>query len=153
MLEAFKTLSHELQRTYEFSTAELISVIKHEDTIPATAFDSKLTPFESAARYLEQNGKSITQIAATLGRPPSVIMRTLSHSKRKQAVLVYADTEYSVPATLFSDKTLSFSENLCTYLQKRYTLSNAAIAKLVGLDQRTVWTVLSRAAKKRGEQR
>lgn len=152
MLELFRTLAQELQDTYHFSAEELAAAIRHEEErIPATAFNSALTPFETLVRYLEEKGRTDDEIAALLGRAPSVVHKTLAHSHEKQkAKLQYSTTEHAIPVALFADKSHSFSEHLCLYLRDERKLSNADIAKTVGLDPRTVWTVLHRAGK-RGE--
>jgi hypothetical protein len=152
MLELFKTLSRELQETYSIPEAELAAALRPaEHRVPATAFANKLTPFETVCRYLSDQ-LSVEQIAKIVDRPPSVIEKTLRHSHAKQPEkLAVPATEHFVPATIFADKSHSFSEHLCLHL-KREKLTNAQIGKLVGLDPRTVWTMLDRASKRGGKQ-
>jgi DNA-binding transcriptional regulator LsrR (DeoR family) len=148
-IELFKALATELSEKYGYSEAAIVALVKPEEhAIPATAFANNLTPFETVCRYLEQQGISQTHISKLLGRAPSVIKRTLEHSRDKQkGTLRVTNTPYTVPATLFADKSRTPATQLCTYLTQQYGLTQTQIAKLVGLNPRTVWTILHRGGK------
>jgi DNA-binding CsgD family transcriptional regulator len=54
----------------------------------------------------------------------------------------------NIPITVLSDRSLSPLEAICLYL-KEQGLTNHQIAQSVGRDDRTIWTVINRAKKKR----
>ncbi len=152
LLDAFSALAEEL-RAQGVQEEELLGVIRGlGDGIPATAFATNLTPFETASRWLLEHGRDEEEIAHIVGRSPSVVRKTLANSNTKHPErLQAAQTDYGVPAPLFGDKRYTFSEHVCMHLKRRYALTNTQIARTIGLDPRTVWTVLHRAEKKGGE--
>lgn len=58
--------------------------------------------------------------------------------------------EYSIPITIFSNRTLSTLEHIITYLKEHHKMRYKEIATLLNRDQRTIWTTYQRAKKKRG---
>jgi len=53
-----------------------------------------------------------------------------------------------VPAAVFSDRGLSFSEALINYLWAGHRLSPSQIGRLLAMDRRNVWTIMSRISRK-----
>ena len=60
-----------------------------------------------------------------------------------------AGLDILIPTAIFLERKLSFFESLIDYPREVYGLSFRQIAALLGRDQRNVWTIYSRAAKKR----
>jgi len=67
-------------------------------------------------------------------------------SYQKEGITI-KDTNYYVPITIFND-TFSIMEAVVTYLKDHYNLKFSQIARLVGKNDRTVWTTYTRAKKK-----
>ena len=149
ILSIWKTLALELQETYGYKQSTLIAQLRIEgDAIPLTAFGHNFTPLEAAARYLQYAGKTSKETAHLLGRTRSAIERALLHSHLKAKTIAYTETEYLIPASAFK-ATRPASEALCTYLREHYAFTNKQIADALHIDQRTVWTVLDRATKRK----
>ncbi len=63
-----------------------------------------------------------------------------------------AETQFSeilIPSTIFCDRSISFLESLVEYLKEQLNLSYHEIAMLTNRDERNIWTLYSRVAKKR----
>jgi len=58
-----------------------------------------------------------------------------------------------IPSSIFKDRTLSVLEAMVEYLKEKQNLTYHQIALLLNRDERNIWTVYSRAKKKRGNQR
>jgi hypothetical protein len=59
------------------------------------------------------------------------------------------DASISIPSYIFRDRTLKPLEAIVEYLHVHHKLTLHQIAKLLARDDRTVWTVLDRARRKR----
>ncbi|MFH1307246.1 MAG: hypothetical protein ABIH72_00140 [archaeon] len=59
------------------------------------------------------------------------------------------EKEISIPSSIFKDRKLKVLEVLVEYLKEKLNLSYHEIALLLNRDDRTIWTVYSRARKKR----
>lgn len=153
LLEAFGKIVDLLRTQADLTPEELTQAVQDASyKVPVTVYDSDLTPFEATTRYLYEKELLVSRIAELLGRAPSVVQKTLdaSYDKRPEPVKA-VPTKFEIPVSRYADKSLGFSEHLCTYL-KDEGLTNAQISRIIGLDQRTVWTVLNRAEKKRGDE-
>jgi hypothetical protein len=65
--------------------------------------------------------------------------------KEKEAV----DSSVAIPSAVFRDRTLKPLEAIVEYLHDVQKLTLHQIAKLLNRDDRTIWTVLNRAKRKR----
>ena len=59
------------------------------------------------------------------------------------------DFSLNIPSYIFRDRTVSVLEAIVEYLKETKKLTFHQIAKLLGRDDRTVWTCYYRAKKKR----
>jgi len=111
---------------------------------------SHLSGLESIVKYLRENKKlSYKDISVLLHRNPKTLAVSYAVSKRKrqESYKEFFDKDIArIPFTSFSEN-LSILESICTHL-KSLGHSYAEIGRLVGRDQRTVWTVCDRARKK-----
>ncbi len=57
--------------------------------------------------------------------------------------------KYTVPISVFADRTLASLEAIVEFLKENYGLSYHEIAELLHRDDRTIWTCYHRAKKKR----
>jgi transcriptional regulatory protein LevR len=67
--------------------------------------------------------------------------------KKKEDDLVISTV--NIPTSIFRDRSLSVLEAVVEYLKEHHNLNYHQIARLLNRDERTVWTVYSRAKKKR----
>lgn len=58
-----------------------------------------------------------------------------------------------IPSSIFKDRTLSVLEAIVEYLKEKQNFTYHQIALLLNRDERNIWTVYSRAKKKRKDQR
>lgn len=145
LAQVFQTLADDLREKHGFSDDELHALLSAEETIPATAFDNNLTPLETLTHHLADDQLK------KLNRPKQTLQNAQENARKKAPDgLTPAPSKHHIPITIFGDRTLSPLEHLCTHL-KEQGLRNNEIAQTIGRNPRTVWTVLSRADKKRGE--
>jgi hypothetical protein len=57
--------------------------------------------------------------------------------------------KYSIPLSIVCDRKVSIFETIVEYMKDHYGLTYHEIAVLLNRDDRTIWTVYNRAAKKR----
>ncbi|HJX05878.1 MAG TPA: hypothetical protein VJ461_04145 [Candidatus Nanoarchaeia archaeon] len=115
--------------------------------LPISIFKNKLTPLQVVIKYLRENlSKSNKQIAMLLGRDQRAIWSTYK-SVEKAKIEWKEDSDIQVPLEIFRDEKLSAFEALVIFLLN-LELNYSDIARLLGKDPRTIWTVYSRAKKK-----
>ena len=126
---------------------------KGEIYLPLTLFKSELTPFQTLIKYLRENlGLPNKKIAKLLARDTKAVWNAYKLVKHTKAISVEESPIQSpvqVPISIFKDDRLSTLEALVRFLAK-LDLSYAEIGRLLGKDQRTIWTVAHRAKTKLG---
>lgn len=140
-----------LKEKYGLSENEILDIIKERTiAVPVSIFNNKLAPLEALVLYLKKHlNYKFSEIALMLNRDQSTIWLTYQNSLKKK-VRIEEKSEIFIPLEIFSDRKLSILENITEYLRDK-GLSLKEIAKLVGKDNRTIWTVYNRAKKKRGK--
>jgi len=143
------------QLSEECETSEIPSVfylnLKHqgETYLPVTIFQNPVTPLQAIIKYLKENlGFKNKKIALLLNKDTKTIWAAYNHAKKKQ--LVIDETEMHIPLSIFKHEKLSASESIVSFL-KNLGMNYAEIARLLKKDQRTIWTLYSRALKKQDE--
>lgn len=120
--------------------------------IPISVFENEeLSALEAIVKYLkEHNGMRLSEIARATGRDPRAIGVTYKFASKKLKVnLRITKSRYFFPVRILRDRKLSVLENIVEYIRKRYALNYHEIALLLKRDERTIWTVHSRAGQKR----
>ena len=74
-----------------------------------------------------------------------------SSKKKHPEQLVVSETKYVIPISKLSNRKFSAFESVVDYLKTRFELSYHEIAVLLNRDDRTIWTVHSRAKAKKGK--
>jgi len=140
----------------EYGPCEVVSVfylnLKYEDEIyiPVALFQNKLTPLQIIVKYLKENlSKTNKQIALLLNRDPKTTWITYKSVKKKKPLLA-KEAGIQIPLSIFRNRKLSTLEALVRFL-KNLDIKYSEIARLLNKDQRTIWTVYSRAKKKLGK--
>ena len=89
-------------------------------------------------------------IAVLLKRDDRTVWATYAKGRSKMiAPFHLLPSKYVMPAILFAERRLSVLETVAYYLKDTLHLSLHEIAVLLNRDDRTIWTVISRAQKKR----
>jgi myosin-crossreactive antigen len=153
LLEAF--IAH-LQKEHALSNEEVDHLLteakQHQETLlPVNIFQTEaLSSLEAIVKYLKENKHlSFHEIAVLLARDDRTIWTTYSKSRTKMiAPFHLLPSKHVVPAVLFAERRLSVLETLAHYLKDTLHLSLHDIATLLNRDDRTIWTVCSRAQKK-----
>ncbi|MBU0756657.1 MAG: hypothetical protein KKF44_01205 [Nanoarchaeota archaeon] len=118
--------------------------------VPLSIFTSKLTPFETIVKYLvEAQMRSYAEIGRLFQKDRQVIWTTYQRSKKKvlQKFLIRHSSE-NIPLSILQQNKLSVFEIIVAYLKDELEMKNKDIALVLKKDERTIWTVYSRAKKK-----
>lgn len=154
-LNKLKTLFQELKSKYNLSTNQLLEFLESsfklfekEDLIPISIFQSNLAPLEALTKYLKENlNYKFSKIASLLNRDQRTIWSAYQSTKNKK-IKLNIKSEILVPLSIFSNRKFSILESLVTYLKGKYDFTFHKIALHLNRNDRTIWTVYSRAKKK-----
>jgi hypothetical protein len=127
-----------------------ISEFKKEYVIPLSLFKTNLAPLETLTKFLiENNNLTIKDISVLLNRSPKTIWQAYKSSKSKHKLkFTIKQEQFLISVSIFSNRNLSVLESLVSYLKETQNLKFSQIASLLDRDQRTIWTLYSRARKK-----
>lgn len=109
-----------------------------------------LSSLEAIVKYLRENeNKRYKEISRLTSRNETSLPNTYKSARTKKSErLQITNPEKTIPFYIFSKK-LSILEAICNHLYST-GLKYSEIGKLIGKDQRTIWTVCNRARKKLG---
>ena len=134
------------KRDFEHSSLGLPSDVY----VPVSVFTNGASGLESISKYLKENvGMRYSAIANLMNRDDRTIWNACQDATRKASEFSAEETSVKIPLSIFHDRSLSVLEAIAEYLKESMGLRYCDIASLLGKDQRTVWTVYSRAKKKR----
>jgi len=153
-LNALKALFTHLQQQYQLSPQQLVDVLQKQDIfIPISVFNKELSGLEVIVKFLKENHNlENTKIAKLLQRSEKTIWQAYNDSKTKYSKKILPEqTPFVLPVEIFASRKLSVLETIVSYLKENYKLTNHQIAELLKRDDRTIWTVHSRAQKKKEE--
>ena len=120
-----------------------------EIKIPLSIFNDKLGPLESIVKYLKEDLElSYEEIAKLLYRNKSPIIVTYRNSIKKFKDKLDIKSDFFIPISIFSNLKLSVLETIVKHLKEKLNLTYHNIAVLLKRDDRTIWTIYSRAIKK-----
>ncbi len=159
-LNRLENLFSSLSSASDLGIRELFTFLHQREkyvSVPVGLFNTSLSPLEALVLYIYTKFLlSQQQISALLDRDPTTIWTTLHNAQQKISPAQFkaqfgrlAENQLLVPLSVFADRSLSILEHLCIYLREEHEMSNREIARLIGKDDRTIWTVVSRAKKKR----
>jgi len=119
--------------------------------LPLSIFRNELSGLESIVTYLKESlGLRFCQIAQLLNRDDRTIWDSHHAATKKQTEPFNSiETPITIPLSACADRSLSILESLVVFLKEELQTKNCEIANLLNKDARTVWTVYSRAQKKR----
>lgn len=149
LLELIKII--ELQQKSKISTENLAKAVKEAYFAPIEIFKTRnLAPLETLVKYLKENlNLKFNEISKLLNRTHRAIWGAYKSSiKKQESKFIIKDQKILVPISIFSDRNFSILESLVKYLKEELNLSHHEIALILVRDDRTIWTVYSRARKK-----
>ena len=123
------------------------SKFQSEVFIPSCVFNEKLSSFETIVKFLKESyGLSFQKISELLGKKKQSVWRAYKNAvfKFKESFEV-TDLFFPIPVGIFEDDKLSVLESLVLFLKENYELKYSEISALIARDERTIWTVYSRA--------
>lgn len=127
------------------------SSIQENLFVPIYIFSNGLSGLEAISKYLKEvSNLRFCDIARLTNRDDRTIWDAYNSAKKKSEGSFFVEKyQFSVPISIFNNRTLSVLENLAVYLKEELHLRYCDIAILLNKDQRTVWTAYNRAKKKR----
>ena len=127
----------------------------NEISVPIDIFSSSASGLESLSQYLKDVlGLRFCEIAGILNRDDRTVWGAHKGAAEKNHLSnEAADSSIKIPISIFRDRSLSVLEALSEYLKECQNMRYCRIASLLNKDQRTIWTVYSRAKKKRRQRK
>lgn len=144
-------LLKELEQEYEVSPKDILEEIKkRERSMPVSVFNKKLSPLETVSKYLRENkGQTIKSIAELTQRSEKTVWQAYASAKRKMSEPLLVDLKTPCfPIPKLQNRSLSILENIVLYMKENLNMKFSSIADALSRDDRTIWTVYSRAKKK-----
>jgi len=145
VFDEFKEVTPEIIKKFEEKKIE----------IPVSIFSKKLSCLETIVKYLRENlDLSNKEIAKLIKRSEKTIWQAYNSANKKLPLKFKIEfSKYYIPVSVLSDRKLSVLESIVKYLHEYFELNYSEIARLLYRDNRTIWTVYSRARKKYGKRK
>tara|TARA_Y100000310_G_scaffold339948_1_gene434220 strand:- start:483 stop:983 length:501 start_codon:yes stop_codon:yes gene_type:complete len=145
-----KAGKRKVKTSYNVGSDKIVNIIREKFVfIPLSVFKNTLAPLESVVLFLKDHlGLSFHKIGLMLNRDDRTIWVTYRNAIKKKIPLI-TSSQFYVPAMVLSDRGLSVLESVVEYLSEKEGLSLKQICELTGKSYKTIWTVDSRAKKKR----
>ena len=141
-----------IAKKHKLDPKQVIDLLENKEKyiyLPISIFRSKLGPLEAVVTYLKKNlNYSFSKIAKLLSRDETTIWTSYHNSIEKADLILDSKSDYIVPLSIFSARSISILEALCLYLRQNFNLSYTKIGSLLDRNERTIWTVVNRATKK-----
>jgi hypothetical protein len=117
--------------------------------IPCSIFSKRLGVLETLVKYLhEEENLSLGQISGILKRSPNNIAVSYRNSKlKKPEAYRKTSSPVKIPLDIFNESNTCF-ESVCLYLKDTLELSFHDIGKLLGRNERTIWTIYTRGVRR-----
>ena len=120
--------------------------------VPISIFNQELSGLEALSYYLKEHaGLRFCVIASLLNRDDRTIWDSYTQGKKKALSFSNTTSTFHIPLYIFEDRNLGVLEALSKYLKEERALKFSQIAKLLGKNDRTIWTAYHRAQKKRSQ--
>jgi len=136
---------------------ELINLLSEKEEqegttkIPLEIFSSELGALEALVKYLRENlGLEYKLIKKISGRSIGALGKTYSSaaSKQKYEFLIKIPN-FNIDIDILFAQKFTVLENLVLHLKDKSGMRFSQIAKMLNRDPRTIWTVYTRAKKKK----
>ncbi|MFH1850227.1 MAG: hypothetical protein ABH879_08685 [archaeon] len=136
----------EKRKIVSFLTKELDQIAREE--LPVSIFSNdSLSALEAIVKYMKENLRlSFAEISRLLNRNSRTIWTTYQVArKRMPARFAVTGSAFTIPTSIFQNRTYSVLEAIVSYLHKNTELQFAQIARLLNRSYRTILTVHRRA--------
>ena len=141
LAEAVKQLHRSGVSSKDIIHAVMKILSEESYALPLSIFDQELGALESIVVYLHENcGLNYHQIGELLNRDPIAVGNSYRAARQKYQGKLSAESELSVPASLFKDRKTSVQRKLVRYLHDVCKLNFSEIARYLSRDPRTIWT-------------
>lgn len=137
--------------SYDIVDIALGREVKSPRFIPVSVFrNRKVGVLEAVVKYLREECKlKFVKIAESLNRRLSTVVMSYRKAEEKSRSRSQGiGSELSIPVEIFRNGRLSMLENLVFYLRKNHDMRCCDIARMVGRDERTIWTITGRIKNK-----
>lgn len=127
------------------------SIPQKKDNVPVGIFGNELSSLEAIVKYLREESRlKFSKIAKLTNRSSKTIWATYQKAiKKLPSPFGAVSREIMIPVSAFSDRSFSTLESVVRFI-KDLGYSNHEVARMLRLDDRTIWTVYDRVKKKRG---
>ena len=118
--------------------------------ISSSVFKDRGFPvLERIVKYMKDElNLTYHEIALLLSRNDRTIWTSYNRAKDKDVKKVIGENDVLIPISVFQDRTISVLETMVRYMKEELNLRYHEIALLLNRNDRTIWTVYSRAKKK-----
>jgi hypothetical protein len=97
----------------------------------------------------EEKNISLAKISRLINRDERNIWHIYDQAKKKYSEkFIIQDVKFWIPVSIFSDPKFSALESVVSHLKDQFNFTYHEIAVLLSRNDRTIWTVYSRARKK-----
>lgn len=160
--QALRSFLQLLKNQYNLTLQDVVEEFHgSSEGVPISVFSTLLSPAEALVKYLkEERQMSFHQIGTLLNRDERGIWSSYARSRKKHQTTfskpagvtgVAGATSFSIPLSLFANRSFSILEHVIFYLHAALNLQEKEIAKLLNKRQAVIHTTLQRARKKRGQ--
>lgn len=152
--QVIKRAVEELCAKLGLSEEQVVRLLKEKGEaihIPVSVFsNTKLSGLELVCKYLKDElNINFSEISRLLNRDYRTVWTTYTAaSKKHKGALSVPRSRYFFPTLVLTDRRLSVLESIVSYLKDELGLRFSEIASELHRDQRNIWTVYRRAAKK-----
>ena len=144
-------LKEYLKKKLQLSDQEIQNIIERgkEILLPVSIFRNKLSTLEIIVKFLKEN-KNLTfsEISRLLNRDERTIWHAYRRAARKKIEITVADSDLTIPVSLFATRKYSPLETVVAYLKDSQQLKLNEIAALLNCSPKTIWTVYNRKQRK-----
>jgi hypothetical protein len=128
------------------------SSVRMVQVVSSIFCDRRFSFSEALIWNLRGEGYGFNEIAQLLNRDDRTIW-TLYHRAEQKSVKEQVERvisrEIIIPSSVFRDRSLSIMEVLVVYLKEDRAFTYREIGQLLQRNERTIWTIYSRAGKKK----
>ena len=150
--EKIRALFRDFLSAHNLNERQVLEAIqtKPKYDIPVDIFkENKLGILEAVVKYYRQNlSLNYNKISKLLNRNKGTIVCTYNNAVKKLGKKFDVDSSLLIPYSILKNRKFGVLESLSVYMKDTLKMKYVEIARALGRDQRTIWTVYNRAKKK-----